>query len=156
MAKGQAVADKINQEVGAQRVTVVEVTKPEQTAEAIKGAEIVLSAGAGGIQLLSAADLDKVANMQNRRRHQRHQTLRRGRLRLKRRRQRNETRRLRHRRISHRQTENQDRNRDDQTSNDGAIGTVRLRNSLHNRKRPNPEETRKSSCQISSSFLIFL
>ena len=59
MAKGQAVADKINAEVGAIRVKVVEVTKPEQTADAIKGAEIVLSAGAGGIQLLSAADLNQ-------------------------------------------------------------------------------------------------
>ena len=58
LAKGQVVADKINQECGATRVKVVEVTKPEQTAAAIKGAEIVLSAGAGGIQLLSAADLN--------------------------------------------------------------------------------------------------
>ena len=57
--KGQAVADKINKEVGAERVKVVEVTKPEQTAVAIKDAEIILSAGAGGIQLLSAADLNK-------------------------------------------------------------------------------------------------
>ncbi len=57
MAKGQAVADKINQEAGAARVKVVEVSKPEQTAAAVKDAEIVLSAGAGGIQLLSAADL---------------------------------------------------------------------------------------------------
>jgi methylene-tetrahydromethanopterin dehydrogenase len=57
LAKGQAVADKINQEVGAQRVKVVEVTKPEQTAEATKEAEIILSAGAGGIQLLSAAQI---------------------------------------------------------------------------------------------------
>jgi Methylene-tetrahydromethanopterin dehydrogenase, N-terminal/Shikimate / quinate 5-dehydrogenase len=57
MAKGQAVADKINQEVGAQRVKVVEVAKPEQTAEAVKDAEIVLSAGAGGIQLLSQAQI---------------------------------------------------------------------------------------------------
>ncbi len=56
-AKGQAVADKINQEVGAQRVKVVEVTKPEQTADAVKDAEIVLSAGAGGIQLLSKAQI---------------------------------------------------------------------------------------------------
>jgi len=61
MAKGQAVADKINQEVGAQRVKVVEVTKPEQTGTAIKDAEIVLSAGAGGIQLLSQSDLNKSA-----------------------------------------------------------------------------------------------
>jgi len=61
MAKGQVVADKINAEVGAQRVKVVEVTKPEQTAVAIQDAEIVLSAGAGGIQLLSKADLDSAA-----------------------------------------------------------------------------------------------
>jgi hypothetical protein len=59
LAKGQAVADKINKEVGAKRVTVVEVTKPEQTAVAVKDAEIILSAGAGGIQLLSADDLKK-------------------------------------------------------------------------------------------------
>jgi len=59
MAKGQAVADKINAEVGAQRVKVVEVTKPEQTVEATKDAEIILSAGAGGIQLLSKTNLDK-------------------------------------------------------------------------------------------------
>jgi methylene-tetrahydromethanopterin dehydrogenase len=58
LAKGQVVADKINQECGATRVKVVEVTKPEQTAAAIKGAEIVLSAGAGGIQLLSQEDLN--------------------------------------------------------------------------------------------------
>jgi methylene-tetrahydromethanopterin dehydrogenase len=57
MAKGQAIADKINQEVGAQRVKVVEVTKPEQTADAVKDAEIVLSAGAGGIQLLAKAQI---------------------------------------------------------------------------------------------------
>jgi len=57
LAKGQAVADKINKEVGAQRVKVVEVSKPEQTAAAVKDAEIILSAGAGGIQLLSTADM---------------------------------------------------------------------------------------------------
>ena len=59
MAKGQAVADKINEEVGAQRVKVMEVRSSEQTGAAIKDAEIVLAAGAGGIQLLSAAELDK-------------------------------------------------------------------------------------------------
>ncbi len=57
LAKGQAVADKINKEVGAERVKVVEVSKPEQTATAVKDAEIVLSAGAGGIQLLSQAQI---------------------------------------------------------------------------------------------------
>jgi NAD(P)-dependent dehydrogenase (short-subunit alcohol dehydrogenase family) len=57
LAKGQAVADKINKEVGAVRVKVIEVSKPEQTAAAVKDAEIILAAGAGGIQLLSQADL---------------------------------------------------------------------------------------------------
>jgi hypothetical protein len=59
IAKGQAVADKINAEVGSQRVKVVEVTNSEQTGLAIKDAEIILAAGAGGIQLLSADELDK-------------------------------------------------------------------------------------------------
>jgi hypothetical protein len=59
MTKGQAVADKINEEVGAKRVKVVEVRSSEQTGAAIKDAEIVLAAGAGGIQLLSAAEMDK-------------------------------------------------------------------------------------------------
>jgi hypothetical protein len=58
-AKGQAVAAKINKEVGAQRVKVVEVRSSEQTGEAIKDAEIILAAGAGGIQLLSAEELSK-------------------------------------------------------------------------------------------------
>ncbi len=59
MAKGQAVADKINEEVGAQRVKVMEVRSSEQTGAAIKDAEIILAAGAGGIQLLSADELSK-------------------------------------------------------------------------------------------------
>ena len=61
IAKGQAVADKINKEAGSQRVKVVEVTKPEQTALAVKDAEIILAAGAGGVQLLSAGDLKAAA-----------------------------------------------------------------------------------------------
>jgi hypothetical protein len=59
LQKGQAIADKINQECGAARVKVVEVSKPEHTTSAIKDAEIILSAGAGGIQLLSASDLNQ-------------------------------------------------------------------------------------------------
>jgi len=59
LAKGQAIADKINKECGATRVKVVEVSKPEQTADAIKDAEIILAAGAGGVQLMSEADLKK-------------------------------------------------------------------------------------------------
>jgi methylene-tetrahydromethanopterin dehydrogenase len=57
MAKGQAVADKINKEVGSELVKVVEVNKPEQTSVAVQDAEIILAAGAGGIQLLGAEDL---------------------------------------------------------------------------------------------------
>lgn len=59
MTKGRVVADKINKEVASELVKVVEVTKPEQTATAIKNAEIILSAGAGGIQLLTEEDLRK-------------------------------------------------------------------------------------------------
>ncbi len=62
LAKGQVVADKINAEVGSQRVKVVEVSKPEQTAAAVKDSEIILSAGAGGVQLLSKADIDAAPN----------------------------------------------------------------------------------------------
>lgn len=62
LAKGQIVADKINAECGAQRVKVVEVSKPEQTAAAVKDAEIILAAGAGGIQLMSKADIDAATN----------------------------------------------------------------------------------------------
>jgi hypothetical protein len=58
-AKGQAVADKINQEAGAECVKVVEVTTPEQTGTAIQNAEVILAAGAGGIQLLSADIMNK-------------------------------------------------------------------------------------------------
>jgi methylene-tetrahydromethanopterin dehydrogenase len=58
LAKGQVIADKINAEVGMQRVKVVEVNRPEQTVAAITDAEIILAAGAGGVQLLSKADID--------------------------------------------------------------------------------------------------
>jgi hypothetical protein len=57
--KGTAVATKINKEIGAERVKVVEVQTSEQTGTAIKNAEIILAAGAGGIQLLSADELKK-------------------------------------------------------------------------------------------------
>lgn len=61
LAKGQVIAYKINAEVGAQRVKVIEVANPEQTTVAVKDAEIILSAGAGGIQLLSKTDLNTAA-----------------------------------------------------------------------------------------------
>ena len=58
ITKGQAIAEKINREVGAQRVKVAEVIKPEQTAKAIKDSEIILASGAAGTRLLSAEDLN--------------------------------------------------------------------------------------------------
>ncbi len=54
LVKGQAVADKINKEVGAEAVKAVEITIPQQLGLALEFADIILSAGAGGIQLLSA------------------------------------------------------------------------------------------------------
>lgn len=61
LAKGQVIAYKINQECNAQRVKVVEVSNPEQTVEAVKDADLILSAGAGGIQLLSQSDIAKAS-----------------------------------------------------------------------------------------------
>ncbi len=63
ISKGQAIAEKINREMGSQRVQVIEVTKPEQTAKAIKDAEIILAAGAAGTRLLSAEDLNSTSTI---------------------------------------------------------------------------------------------
>jgi hypothetical protein len=54
LQRAVALAIQINQEVGEERACGVEVQTSEQTGNAIKNAEIVLAAGAGGIQLLSA------------------------------------------------------------------------------------------------------
>jgi methylene-tetrahydromethanopterin dehydrogenase len=57
MQKGLKVAEKINKEMGSEIVKVIEARSPEQTGEAIKDAEIILAAGAGGIQLLDKETL---------------------------------------------------------------------------------------------------
>jgi hypothetical protein len=62
LAKGQAVAAKINKEVGEDRVCAIEVTNSEQTGQAIKSADIILAAGAGGIQLLSKEEIKKYSS----------------------------------------------------------------------------------------------
>jgi methylene-tetrahydromethanopterin dehydrogenase len=59
LQKATALAAQTNQEVGEERTCGVEVQTAEQTGNAIKNAEIVLAAGAGGIQLLSADALKK-------------------------------------------------------------------------------------------------
>ncbi len=61
LAKGQAVADKINKEVGAEAVKAVEISIPQQLGLALEFADIILAAGAGGIQLLSANDMNAYA-----------------------------------------------------------------------------------------------
>jgi methylene-tetrahydromethanopterin dehydrogenase len=57
MKKGQKVAEKINKEMCNEMVKVIEARSAEQTGEAIKDAEIILAAGAGGIQLLNKETL---------------------------------------------------------------------------------------------------
>ena len=57
--KGADVASKINKEFSRERVKVIEARTPEQTGEAIKKADIILAAGAGGIQLLSLKVLEE-------------------------------------------------------------------------------------------------
>jgi len=47
-----AVADKINEEIKDKRAVGMEAASPASTGEAIKNADIILSAGAAGIQLL--------------------------------------------------------------------------------------------------------
>jgi hypothetical protein len=54
LQRATALAAQINQEVGEERTCGTEVQTAEQTGNAIKNAEIVLAAGAGGIQLLPA------------------------------------------------------------------------------------------------------
>ena len=137
------------------RVKVVEVTKPEQTAAAVKDAEIILAAGAGGIQLLissrprlqqpnakSSADINaiKPLGVEGLGPNDDGKELKPGvcgigalaigKLKIK--------------------TETEMIKR----ATAEPSGTLRLRNRLHHRKRPNSKETRKSSCQISSSLSI--
>ena len=57
LQRATAVAAKINEEVCADRAKGVEVTTSEETGNSIKDAEIVLAAGAGGIQLLTQKEL---------------------------------------------------------------------------------------------------
>ncbi|MEM0487840.1 MAG: methylene-tetrahydromethanopterin dehydrogenase N-terminal domain-containing protein [Candidatus Bathyarchaeia archaeon] len=50
--RANAVADKINEELKEKKATGMEVKTPEDVGAAIKDAEIILAAGAAGIQLL--------------------------------------------------------------------------------------------------------
>lgn len=59
LAKSTAVAEKINEEIEEERAKGVEASTFEQFGEAIQTVEIVLSAGAAGIQMLSLNVLKK-------------------------------------------------------------------------------------------------
>ena len=50
--RARAVASKINEEIGAEKACGAQANAPDEIAEAVRKADIVLSAGAAGIQLL--------------------------------------------------------------------------------------------------------
>ena len=52
LQRAAAVASKINEEIGAERACGVQASAPDEIGEAIREADIILSAGAAGIQLL--------------------------------------------------------------------------------------------------------
>ncbi len=52
LSRAEAVATKINKEVGAERVKGVQASSPEEIGRAIENVEIVLATGAAGVQLL--------------------------------------------------------------------------------------------------------
>ena len=52
LQRATAVASKINKEIGAEKACGAQASAPDEIGEAIKDADIILSAGAAGIQLL--------------------------------------------------------------------------------------------------------
>jgi len=52
LAKSTTIANKINQEIGAERACGVQAASPHEVGEAIKNSQVVLSAGAAGVTLL--------------------------------------------------------------------------------------------------------
>ncbi len=59
LARSMAVASRINEETKAERVGGMKAATPQEAGESIKDADIVLSAGAAGIQLLPLGVLKK-------------------------------------------------------------------------------------------------
>ncbi len=52
LERSTAIANKINEELGTERACGVKSAEPAEVGEAIKGADVILAAGAAGIQLL--------------------------------------------------------------------------------------------------------
>jgi methylene-tetrahydromethanopterin dehydrogenase len=59
LTKSTAIASKINEEMGANKVRGVKADSSEEVGKAIEGSHVVLSAGAAGIALLPKAVLDE-------------------------------------------------------------------------------------------------
>lgn len=62
LERANAVANKINEELGTEGVCGAEAATPEKVGEAIKNAEIILSAGAAGVSLLPLNVLKEYGN----------------------------------------------------------------------------------------------
>lgn len=59
LTKSTAIANKINEEIGAQKVCGLKADSPEEVGKAITGSHVVLSAGAAGIALLPGKILEE-------------------------------------------------------------------------------------------------
>jgi methylene-tetrahydromethanopterin dehydrogenase len=59
LSKSTAIAGKINEEIGANKVRGVKADSPEEVGKAITGSHVVLSTGAAGIALLPKAVLEE-------------------------------------------------------------------------------------------------
>jgi len=59
LARSTAIADKINEEIGAEKACGVKAASPHEVGEAIKDAHVILSAGAAGIALLPRSALQE-------------------------------------------------------------------------------------------------
>lgn len=59
ITRSTAIADKINEEIGAEKACGVKAASPHEAGEAIKDSHIILSAGAAGITLLPRAALEE-------------------------------------------------------------------------------------------------
>jgi len=63
LTRSTAVANKINQEIGAERACGVQASSPHEVGEAIKSSQVVLSAGAAGVALLHSIALEEFGKL---------------------------------------------------------------------------------------------
>jgi len=63
LARSTAVANKINEEIGAERAHGVKASSPHEVGEAIKDSQVILSAGAAGVALLQLMALEEFGKL---------------------------------------------------------------------------------------------